>query len=321
MLPEGDLGETKVLAALLGISEMVAGLTDLEEVLGLIVRITPQLVGVDRCAVLLLDEARREFRTAQVFGPDRERNATFQRLVIREEDVLRLAHRILEQKLPALIREGMLPAHLAEGLGMKTVLIVPLVCRGRVLGIMTLDDTKGQRLFTSREINVVMGIAQQAAIAIDNFWLKSEVGRARARMRAATVLLADGVVTLTDGFRIVGLDAVAEELLQWKTEEVAGRPLAEAFEVRDRDGVRLPEVGESAELVLRDSRRERPLLYFQRKDRSRVLLEVRTAPVRDELGEVVEVVCVLRRVPSGETADAEPLTGPVQRVVKVEPGV
>ncbi|HEY4704420.1 MAG TPA: GAF domain-containing protein [Thermoplasmata archaeon] len=321
MLPEGDLGETKVLAALLGISEMVAGLTDLEEVLGVIVRITPQLVGVDRCAVLLLDEERREFRTAQIFGPDRERNATFQRLVIREEDVLRLAHRILEQKLPALIREGMLPPHIAEGLGMKTVLIVPLVCRDHVLGIMTLDDTKGQRLFTSREINVVMGIAQQAAIAIDNFRLKSEAGRARARMRAATDLLADGVVTLTDGFRIVGLDAAAENLLQWKTGEVAGRPLAEAFAVMDREGVRLPEVGESAELVLRSSRRERPLMYFQRKDGSRVLLEVRTAPVRDELGEIVEVVCALRRVPSDEAGDAEPLASPARRVVNVEPGV
>jgi len=33
MLPDGELGDQKVLAALLGISEMVAGLTDLEEVL------------------------------------------------------------------------------------------------------------------------------------------------------------------------------------------------------------------------------------------------------------------------------------------------
>src|SRR5881296_1281862 len=80
---------------------MVAGLTDLEEVLGAIVRITPQLVGVDRCAILLFDPQRHEFRTAQMFGPDRERNAIFQRLVLREDDVRNLAHRILEQKLPA----------------------------------------------------------------------------------------------------------------------------------------------------------------------------------------------------------------------------
>src|SRR2546425_6049854 len=138
MIPDGELGDQKVLGALLGISEMVAGLTDLEEVLGTIVRITPQLVGVDRCAILLYDSQKHEFRTAQVYGPDPERNAIFERLVMREEDVRSLAHRILEQKLPALVREGTLPRHLADSLGMKTALIVPLTCREKVLGIMTL---------------------------------------------------------------------------------------------------------------------------------------------------------------------------------------
>lgn len=320
MLPEGDLGETKILAALLGTSEMVAGLTDLEEVLGVIVRIAPQLVGVDRCAVLLYDEKKQEFRTAQVFGPDRERNAMFQRLVVREEDIRKLAHRILEQKLPALIREGMLPPHMAEGLGMKTVLVVPLICRDRVLGIMTLDHTRGQRLFTSKEINVVTGIAQQAAIAIDTFRLKSEAERAKERMRVATELLADGVLTLTDAFRIDSLDAAAEALLGWKTAEVAGKPLAEAFAVTNREGVRLPEVRESAELVLRPPRREHPLLYFQRKDGSRILVEVRTAPVRDDMGDVVEVVCALRRVAPAQAGVTEPLASSApRRAPNVEP--
>src|SRR5436190_1885313 len=202
MLPDGELGDQKVLAALLGISEMVAGLTDLEEVLGAIVRITPQLVGVDRCAILLYDPRKREFRTAQVFGPDRERNATFQRLVIREEDVRVLAHRILEQKLPALVREGSLPPQMAESLGMRTV-------------------------------------------------------------------------------------------LQWETSEVEGKGFSQTFTVTDREGVRLPESAQAADLVLRSLRREPPILFFQRKDGSRVLCEVRSAPVRDDLGEVLEIVCAL----------------------------
>ena len=308
MLPDGELGDQKVLAALLGISEMVAGLTDLEEVLGAIVRITPQLVGVDRCAILLFDPQKREFRTAQVFGPDRERNATFQRLTIREEDVRALAHRILEQKLPALVREGSLPPHMAESLGMRTVLIVPLVCREGVLGIMTLDHTRGLRLFTSKEINVVMGVAQQAAIAIENFRLKSEVAKARETLRVASEILADGLIILTGGHRILSLDPMAETLLQWSTPEVAGKGFSQAFAVTDREGVRLPDVPQAADLVLRSAaRREPPVLYFRRKDGSRVLCEVRTAPVRDDLGEVLEIVCALRRA-NGE-GDAEGLLG------------
>ncbi len=315
MLPDGELGDQKVLAALLGISEMVAGLTDLEEVLGAIVRITPQLVGVDRCAILLLDPHRREFRTAQVFGPDRERNATFQRLVLREEEVRALAHRILEQKLPALVRAGSLPPSMADTLGMRTVLIVPLVCRDEVLGIMTLDHTQGLRLFTSKEINVVMGVAQQAAIAIENFRLKSIAARTRETLRVASEILAAGLITLTGEYRILSLDPMAESLLQWTTSEVQGKGFSQTFTVTDREGVRLPDVAEAADLVLRSvGRRDPPVLYFRRKDGSRVLCEVRAAPVRDDLGEVVEIVCVLRRT-TGDGEVEGPVGTPVARRV------
>jgi PAS domain S-box-containing protein len=314
MLPDGELGDQKVLAALLGISEMVAGLTDVEEVLGAIVRITPQLVGVDRCAILLFDPRKREFRTAQVFGPDRERNAIFQQLVIREEDVRVLAHRILEQKLPALVREGSLPPQMAESLGMRTVLIVPLVCREEILGIMTLDHTRGLRLFTSKEINVVIGVAQQAAIAIENFRLKSEAARARETLRVAGEILAAGLITLTGEHRILSLDPMAESLLQWRTSEVEGKGFSQAFSVTDREGVRLPDVAQAADLVLRSPRRDPPVLYFRKKDGSRVLCEVRTAPVRDDLGEVVEVVCALRRT-DGDGEVEKPLESSVSRRV------
>ena len=314
MIPDGELGDQKVLGALLGISEMVAGLTDLEEVLGAIVRITPQLVGVDRCAILLYDSQKQEFRTAEVYGPDPERNAIFERLVMREEDVRKLAHRILEQKLPALVREGLLPRQLSESLGMKTALIVPLTVREQVVGIMILDHTRGLRLFTSKQINVVMGVAQQVAIAIDNFRLKAEAARAQERLRATAEILADGLIMLSQGHRIVTLDAMAEKLLLWKTAEVAGKSLAEAFAVTDRDGVRLPDAPSAADLVLHPTGRgEPPLLYFRRKDGPRLLCAVRTAYVRDELERVLDIVCALRRVSSAEGEGQDLLPDPASR--------
>ncbi len=175
MPPEGNPSETELLAAFLGIAEMVASLTDLDELLGTIVRITPQLVGVNRCAIMVYDERRGEFRTAQVFSPDRARNAEFAKLILREEDVRTLAHKILEQKLPAIMKDaehdGLVPAHVASRLGMRSVLVVPLACRGRTLGIMTLDLIGSQKYFTSREINVAMGVGVHTAIALEQFRL------------------------------------------------------------------------------------------------------------------------------------------------------
>lgn len=297
MIPEGDLGGTHFLAALLGISEMVAGLTDRDEVLGTIVRIMPQLIGMDRCAILLYDDRKKEFRTTVVHGPDRERNVVYQRLAITEEDVRGLAHRILEQKLPALVRESSFPRHIAGALGIRMALVVPLVCRERTLGIMILDHTTGQRPFTSKEINVVMGVAQQAAIAIDSFRLQEEARLTNEEVRLVGELLSDGLLRLTPDLQIIGLDPGAEALLQRKTSDVRGKGLAEAFAVTGRDGARLSEVPRVAERALRPAPgRGPPELFFQRADGTRVLCEVLMTQVRDERGDLAVVLCALRRV-------------------------
>ena len=109
---------------------------------------------------------------------------------------------------------------------------------------------------------------------------------------------------------------MAEGLLQWKSSEVEGKPFAQAFSVTNREGSRLPENPRAAELVLRPmARRDPPLLYFQRKDGTRLLCEVRTAQVRDDLGEVLDVVCALRRAAMGDGEVESPLTNPVPRRV------
>ena len=310
-MPKGNLSETEILAALLGISEMVASLSDLDEVLETIVRITPQLVGVDRCAILLYDETRGEFRTAQVFSPDRARNADLQELVLKEEDVQRLAHKILEQKLPALVkdagRDGMLPGRLASRLGMKSVLIVPLACRGRTLGIMTLDATDGQKFFTSKEINVAMGVGVHAAIAIEQFGLIDRERFAREEVAAISQALGSGLMTVDRSFRIVSLDRTAESILGWPSADVAGRQCAETFFPVDEAGSAMCEQGCVAHQIVADPQHgASQKLFFRRRDGSRVLCFVRGAAIRDESEAAVRVVYAIRPVGEKFIPPAEP---------------
>ena len=51
-----EISEIQILASLLGVAEMVGGLTDIEELTALIARVTPGLVRVDRCAIMAYDE-------------------------------------------------------------------------------------------------------------------------------------------------------------------------------------------------------------------------------------------------------------------------
>src|SRR5256712_2385228 len=123
---------------------MAGALPAPDELLAAIVRITPGLVGVDRCAVLGYDKQAREFRTLAAFGPGGV-PTPFEGLRIQVAEIPRLAHRIVSLRLPALLKEpspeAMLPAFVQKRLGGTTAPRGPLPCRGPFPGGLWLDAT------------------------------------------------------------------------------------------------------------------------------------------------------------------------------------
>jgi len=313
--PEPD--ETQILGAMLGISEMVGGLSDLRELLGTVVRIAPQLVRCNRCLLFLLDERTGELRCEQAFGPDIEQMRYASGLVVRETDIPRLSQKVIKQHLPALIRDATkeepFPASIVQRLGFKTMLIAPLVCRDRTLGMIVLDDTRGIRHFTSKEINVVGGIATMAAIAIDCTTLREGLATEGGRLEAITAVCADAFLVLDTKFRIKFMNPQGEELLGWKAKDLIGRQCSEIFSVVDVNGVRACGSACPGQRILwgEDMSKEVQRLYFLRKNGDRVPCDVRVAPVKDAQGSVTEIVYVLVRAEPARTTHAakEPGTG------------
>src|SRR2546428_2062565 len=129
---------------------MAGALPAPDELLAAIVRITPGLVGVDRCAVLGYDKQAREFRTLAAFGPGGV-PTPFEGLRIQVAEIPRLAHRIVSLRLPALLKEpspeAMLPASLQKRLRGTPALVVPLPCPGRFLGGLWLRRPRLPPLF------------------------------------------------------------------------------------------------------------------------------------------------------------------------------
>ena len=243
-MPE-ELGpdETQILAAMLGISEMVGGLNDLQELLGTVVRIVPQLVRGDRCAIFLLDAKKGELGCSQALAPDMEQAKYLESLVIKEADVPKLIQKVIRQRLPALVRdaakEEILPPAIIQRLVLRAMLLVPLVCRQSTLGIMLLDDSGGNRYFTSKEINIVIGIATLAAIAIDSTASREDLASERARLEALAAASSDAFLVLDSRFRIKHVNAIGEKMLGWSREELVGRLCSEVFRATDVGGVRV----------------------------------------------------------------------------------
>lgn len=300
MAPPEEIDETQILGALLGIGEMVGSLTDTEEVLEAIVRIAPSLVRVDRCALMSYDDARREFRTLAAFGPAGSAEA-FTGLSLAEADAPRLAQRLVKQRLPVILKDvakdSPLPAALAQRLGVRSALVAPLVCRGRVLGVLWLDSTSGSHYFTSKEINIIQGIATEAAIALDAGQNLEEITLERRRFDALSRSLCDGVVVMDADLRVLSLDTGAEKLLGWMGSEVRGRLFAEVFDVTE---------GQASVGWTRETSGPAPIpkeLGLRAQDGARVACDVLTAVVRDDGGSVRQILYALRKKPGSKDAE------------------
>jgi two-component system sensor histidine kinase DegS len=150
------------------LSELAEGITselELDKVLSKVVLIAEGLVEADAGVIALWDEARNVIRYPYLH---RLPENLLEVQVARSEG---LAGQVIATGEPAVIEDY--PAYPAriedfvEG-GVKSVLAVPIVTGGSVfgaLGVMTLRD---KRSFSDRDVNVLSGVARQAAVAIEN---------------------------------------------------------------------------------------------------------------------------------------------------------
>jgi PAS domain S-box-containing protein len=287
-----EIGEMQILAALLGITEMVGGITDTDELVALIARVTPGVLRLDRCAIMAYDEANREFRTLGSFGPG-SRPTPFDGLRISESDIPWLSQRLVALRLPALLKAtsgevGLSPA-LQQRLAMKSALVVPLSARGRFLGLLWLDDTRTSHYFTSEEINIVQGIGAQIAIALDGASLGDQLDLERRRMESLVATLLDGLIVADGDGRILAIDPGAEALVGWQTSEVRGRRMRDVFDISDAEA----SVAWRLEKSKPTSRPKE--LSLRARDGETVVCWALGIEVRDPAGGVAQVMYALRK--------------------------
>ncbi len=174
-------------AALLQVAQAVVSLSDLEEILSSITRIMPILVGVKRVALYLWDAERLSFTASQEYGFSEEEEAimtekefpegVFPLLDFAKEQNHLVTHVLKPNALPnswLRIRpkvEGEADVMNAD----RLLMAVPLSIKNDLFGVMLIEETENGRRFRSRRIEIIHGIAQQAALAIQNDLLQQEM--------------------------------------------------------------------------------------------------------------------------------------------------
>lgn len=181
--------------ALLQVADAMSQVSDMDSVLTTIVRLTPILAGVDRCAILLWEEATESFLPAQTYGLDPELAQTFEQMAFPlgawpALDLIRL------EKSPLLVDveqdEGLVPPALAQTFSIHEMVLLPLLAQGELLGMMMVDYAGRSRHFSERLIGMLSGIANQAAMVLQTARLV-QAQREEAYVSMALLQVAEAV--------------------------------------------------------------------------------------------------------------------------------
>ncbi|HSN76643.1 MAG TPA: GAF domain-containing protein [Anaerolineae bacterium] len=163
--------------ALLEMSQAMANARTVDDMLEQVVRLTPLLAGVDRCAALLRDPQGDEFRVARTYMGQRDlvTNLVGVRLRAGDLPLLDLAVRTRRlQRVDDASQSDMVPPAWREGVANKTLVAAPLLVQGEVRGVLLVDSTEAFHSMSQRREAILNGIAQQLSLNLENFQLLAQ---------------------------------------------------------------------------------------------------------------------------------------------------
>jgi signal transduction histidine kinase len=175
--PEGSTSEH--VRRLQSVTDAALAHLRLDELLGALLERTRQILDIDTCAILLLDEDTNELVTRAALGIEEEVEQG-----VRVPVGGGFAGRIAAEKQPVIL-DDVDHAHVLNPLlrekGVKSMLGVPLVVEGEVRGVLHVGSLKA-RAFHDDEVELLQLVADRAALAIEHARLFEAERAARERI-------------------------------------------------------------------------------------------------------------------------------------------
>jgi serine phosphatase RsbU (regulator of sigma subunit) len=218
----------------------------------------PILVGIDACLIFLWDPDRKLFTTAQAFTGSRLVESALKERVYRPDEFA-LLECVRQDGAPyfSLLTEADLPPEQWQNLechpidqlnvyygpvGDQWLLAYPLAARGEVLGVMLAREAGLLPNLQDRRLEIINGIAQQTALAIQNELFKKQTMESERLEREFQLARSIQTTFLPESLpRWQGWEIAA----RWETAREVGGDFYDIFNLgRDRVGLAIADVSD-----------------------------------------------------------------------------
>ncbi len=277
-MPDSAPGQSeKLLKALLDIGQELVSTVDLDELLNRILRISREVFHFENAIIRLFDPQRRVLVTAAAYGyPE----ATTRHDIPIGRGVM---GRVAASGQPLLVSDvAVLPDYLEGIRDARSELAVPLVARDKVIGVFNVESPR-PNAFSDTDIPPLMTLAAQAAIAIENARLYSNLRQVSSRFRElhqfnSRILKSVnlGIYTVDDQLTITSWNRRMEEMSGVDEGQALGRRLFELFPNLEGEGF-----GERIRRVLERGTAEKLRLTHRNFKGQLRIQKRRLAPLKD----------------------------------------
>ncbi len=253
----------------------------------------------DRCIIMLANEDKSRLRYISGYGYSRE-----------EEEILKAAEfhldkerskgifvRSYKEKRPFIINNiehvkeqfSLKSQRLVDQMDVKSLICVPIVYKEEPLGIIAVDTKRSKRPLTESDMNLLMGIASQAALSIVNARAFQEI-QERERKYRELVEGANSIVMQIDlNGKINFINGFGLKFLQYSQEEILGKSVYDTILPKQKEIISefrniMKRLDSSATYIIRD-------MENQRKNGERVLIAWTYRPILKD-GKIKEILCI-----------------------------
>jgi adenylate cyclase len=227
--------ERKGLYSLFQISQYINSSLDPDEVLRIAMDIIINLTQAER-GFLMLAEDRVHLSIRIARNWEQESLSSNEWVVSRT-----VINRVTKTKEPIITTDALEDPRFntqdsIEANQIRSILCVPLLLKGELVGVIYTDHRVRRGVFTSKERDLLVDFANQAAVAIENARLYASIRKSLAEVKElkdftdnVITSIASGVWTIDNSDRIVLINRAAEDILRVRKKEVAGCSLSDIF--------------------------------------------------------------------------------------------
>ncbi|NIM95150.1 MAG: response regulator [Anaerolineales bacterium] len=189
-------------------------LFDLDEVLSGAVDTAVRLTGAEEGSLLLLDEVSGELHMRASKNFDDEFASTFR---VHVEDSL--AGQVISHGEPIILDENA-PQKIKTSYLVHSLLYVPLKVRGKVIGVLGIDNRTPGKTLNDEDRAILMAMADYAALAIENAQLYIRSDNERLQLETILREVQNSVVVIDMDHRIIMMNQSAQEIIETEADPV-----------------------------------------------------------------------------------------------------